>query len=350
MQKELVINEVKKKDKSMDFVLLITTIILLCIGLIMVSSASSYYALMQFGDSSHFLIRQLIFAVIGVVFMIIISKIDYRIYAKFAYLGYFLSLALMLVVLIPGVGGDRKGANRWIDLGFTTIQPSEFMKVALIIALSTYIVNNFKKMSKITGYIVPSIMLVMVMGVMFIQNHLSGTVIMVLISAVVFYISGIKIKPIYIIGIIALGALMLFIFVNAEEFRMKRITAFMNPEADIRGDSWQATQSIYALGSGGIFGRGLGQSRQKYLWLPEAQNDFVFSVLGEELGVFGAAVVISLFALFIIRGIIISVKSNDLYAVMLACRYNIDVCISGNYKYSGCNIQYARYGYATSIF
>ncbi len=337
MQKE-VGNQLKVKDRQMDFVLLIVTIILLCIGLIMVSSASSYYALMQFSDSSHFLLRQLIFAVIGVVLMLIISKIDYKVYARFAYLFYFISLGLMLFVLIPGIGGDRKGANRWIDLGFTTIQPSEFMKVALIIVLSTYIVKNFKKISKLTGYIVPSIMILAVISIMFIQNHLSGTIIMVFVSAVVFYISGIKIKPIYLIGIAVLGALMLFIFINAEEFRMKRITAFLNPEADIRGDSWQAAQSLYALGSGGIFGRGLGQSRQKYLWLPEAQNDFIFSVLGEEFGVFGAAIVIILFILFIVRGITIGVKSNDIYAMMLACRYNINVCMSSNYKYSGCNI------------
>lgn len=337
MQKE-VSREIKPKEKSMDFVLLIVTIVLLCIGLVMVSSASSYYALMQFGDSSHFLLRQLIFAIIGVAAMLVISKIDYRVYARFANLGYFLSLALMLVVLIPGVGGDRKGANRWIDLGFTTIQPSELMKVALIIALSTYIVKNFKKMSTIKGYLVPSIMLMAVIGVMFIQNHLSGTIIMAFISAVVFYISGIKIKPIYIIGIILLVGVILFIFINAEEFRMKRITAFLNPEADIKGDSWQAAQSLYALGSGGIFGRGLGQSRQKYLWLPEAQNDFIFSVLGEELGLFGATVVIALFILFIVRGITIGVKSNDMYAMMLACRNNIDVCISGFGKYSGCNV------------
>ena len=337
MQKELK-NQVKVKEKSMDFGLLIITIVLLCIGIVMVSSASSYYALTKIGNSGHFLFRQLVFAIIGVAAMLVISKIDYRKYARFAYLGYFLSLILMLFVLIPGVGGDIKGANRWIDIGGNTIQPSEIMKVALIIALSTYIVKNTKKMSKITGYVVPCIMLLVVIGVMFIQNHLSGMIIMAFVSGIVFFLSGIRIKPIYLIAIAVIGALVIYIFISAEEFRGKRLTSFFNPEADIRGDSWQVNQSLYALGSGGIFGKGLGQSRQKYLWLPEAQNDFIFSILGEELGVFGSITVITLFGIFIVRGIRIGIKSNDTYAMLLSCRNNINVCISGNCKYSCCNI------------
>lgn len=349
MQKEIE-NEVKVKDKSMDFVLLIVTIILLCIGLLMVSSASSYFSLTQKGNSSYFLIRQFGFAVVGVFLMLVISKIDYRRYAKIAYIGYFASLGLMLLVLIPGIGGSIKGANRWIDFGFISFQPSELMKVALIIALSTYIVNNFKKMNTLKGYIVPGIMLVGVIVALFIQKHMSGMVIMFLISLVVVYISGIKVKPIYLIATALAVSLVIYIFVSTEEFRMKRITSFFNPEADITGDSWQASQSLYALGSGGIFGKGLGQSRQKYLWLPEAQNDFVFSILGEELGAVGAIIVVGLFTIFIYRGIIIGVRSNDMYAVLLACRNNINVCISGNYKHCGCNIQYACNRYAITIF
>lgn len=347
MQKELVKKQKNRKEKPMDFWFLFITIVLLCIGLIMLSSASSYYGLMQFKNSNHFLVRQIITAIIGVIAMFIVSKIDYKYYMKLAPIGYVLSLILMLIVFIPGIGGDRKGANRWIDLGFTTIQPSEIMKVVLIIAISTYIIKNFNK-SK--GYIIPIIMLGAVVIVMFIQSHLSGTVIMGFVFGVAFLLSGVKIKPIYIIAVILIIAGVFSAFILKEGFRSNRIKAFLNPNSDLKGDNWQVSQSLYALGSGGIIGKGLGQSRQKYLWLPEAQNDFIFSIVGEEFGIIGSLTVISLFSIFIFRGIMIGIKSNDLYAMMLACRNNINVCISNNYKYSGGNINYACNWYAFTIF
>ncbi len=349
MQKEFT-KEVKYRQRPMDFVLLIVTIALLCIGLLVLSSASSYFGLMQQGNSYYFLLKQLFFAALGIFIMLTFSKLNYMVYKRFAYLGYVGSLILMSLVLIPAIGGARKGASRWLDLGFTTVQPSEIMKVALIIAIATYIASNMKRLKGIKLCIVPILMFIPVGIIMYAQNHLSGTVIIFLVAATVVFVSGVKINPIIIFGTILIVCLGGFFFVTAEEFRMKRITTFLHPETDIKGDSWQVSQSLYAIGSGGIIGKGIGQSRQKYLWLPEAQNDFIFSVLGEELGLVGALTVIGLFGVFIWRGIMIAIRANDIYALMLASRNNSNVCTSDNYKHSGCNFKYASNWYATTIF
>lgn len=316
--KKKVFNKSEVVDKKIDFTMLITIIILLCIGLVMVASASSYYALSTFGDSNYFLTRQLILGIAGVVAMLVISKIDYRIYKKWSYLFYFVALILLIAVLIPGIGQERNGATRWLGFGAFKFQPSEIMKIALVLAMSTYISVNYKKTKNIKGYIIPALMLIAVVVVMFLQKHMSGTLVMVVAAVSIIFASGIKINwKLFIAGflivLVAGGA-----FIMAEDFRRTRILAFLNPEEDITGDNWQAAQSLYAIGSGGIFGRGLGQSRQKYLWLPEAQNDFIFSVLGEELGLVGTTVVLALFAFFIFRGYKISMTCKDMYGSLIA--------------------------------
>lgn len=305
-------------DKPFDFKLFFSVMILLCIGLIMVASASSYYALTEFNNSNHFLIRQLAFAVIGVIAMLAISKINYRVYARFAYLIYGFVLLLMILVLVPGIGTEINGARRWIDLKITTFQPSELMKIALVITLSTYIVNNYKKLTSIPKYITPAVFFALVCVVMFFQNHLSGMIVMAFITGIIFLASGMKLEARYVIPIILIGILAVGGFLFAKGFRMDRITSFLNPEEDITGSNWQASQSLYAIGSGGLFGRGLGQSRQKYLWLPEAQNDFIFSVTAEELGFVGSIVIIGIFGYFIIRGIRTALKCNDLFGMLVA--------------------------------
>lgn len=305
-------------DKSFDFKLFFSVMILLCIGLVMVASASSYYALTEFNNSNHFLIRQLAFAILGVIAMLVTSKINYRTYSKFAYVIYAVVLLLMILVLVPGIGTEVNGARRWIDLKITTFQPSELMKIALTLALSTYIVNNYKKLTSIPRYIVPSVFFLLVCIVMFFQNHLSGMIVMAFITGIIFLASGMKLEAKYIIPIVLIGALAIGGFLFAKGFRMDRITSFLNPEDDITGGNWQASQSLYAIGSGGLFGRGLGQSRQKYLWLPEAQNDFIFAVTAEELGFVGSTVIVCVFGYFIIRGIRTALKCSDLFGMLVA--------------------------------
>ena len=249
--------------------------------------------------------------------MFVISKIDYKIYRRWSYLAYILALLLLIAVLTP-LGVTVNGAKRWLGIGLFRFQPSEIMKMALVLATSTYISLHIKKMNSIKSYFIPILFIVTVVAVMFLQKHMSGTLVMLVASASIIFASGIKIKARYIIGIVLVGIIAVSAFIIAEPFRVKRILAFANPEEDIRGDNWQAAQSLYAIGSGGLFGRGLGQSRQKYLWLPEAQNDFIFSVLGEEFGLAGTILVLGIFTFFIYRGYRIAITCKDLYGSLIA--------------------------------
>lgn len=319
-------NNEKDTKNNLDFGMLITIIILLCAGIVMVASASSYYALSNYNNSNYFLVRQLFFGIIGFIFMIIISNIDYKRYKKWGYLFYIICLVLLVLVLTP-LGQTRNGAKRWLGFGALVFQPSEIMKIGLVIGMSTYLSLNYKKLNSFKGYIIPILMLFLVVIVMFMQKHLSGTIVMFVAACSIIFVSGIKVKARYIIaGIIAAAAMLaVFIFMpsgdsteSSGSFRLDRIVSFLNPEEDIKGGNWQAAQSLYAIGSGGIFGRGLGQSRQKYLWLPEAQNDFIFSVLGEELGLVGTVTVLALFSFFIYRGYRIAITARDMYGSLLA--------------------------------
>ena len=319
-------NNEKDTKNNLDFGMLITIIILLCAGIVMVASASSYYALSNYNNSNYFLVRQLFFGIIGFIFMIIISNIDYKRYKKWGYLFYIICLVLLVLVLTP-LGQTRNGAKRWLGFGALVFQPSEIMKIGLVIGMSTYLSLNYKKLTSFKGYIIPILMLLLVVIVMFMQKHLSGTIVMFVAACSIIFVSGIKVKARYIIaGIIAAAAMLaVFIFMpscdsteSSGSFRLDRIVSFLNPEEDIKGGNWQAAQSLYAIGSGGIFGRGLGQSRQKYLWLPEAQNDFIFSVLGEELGLVGTVTVLALFSFFIYRGYRIAITARDMYGSLLA--------------------------------
>ena len=225
----------------------------------------------------------------------------------------------MLLLVITPLGVSRNGAQRWLGVGETfQIQPSEIMKPVLVLAIATYLSRNVKKLNNIKGYIVPIIMLLIVVLLMYLQKHMSGMLVLIVAAVSVIFASGIKLKfkaiaaGVLVIGMVGVA------FVMAEDFRLQRILAFMNPEENLKDDNWQAAQSLYAIGSGGLFGRGLGQSRQKYLWLPEAQNDFIFSILGEELGFFGAAIVVGLFVFFIYKGYKIAMTCKDFYGSLIA--------------------------------
>lgn len=309
---------IDSKGKQLDFTLLFVVLVLLFMGLIALSSASSYYALTEFNDSSYYIVRQIAFAVVGIIGMLVISKIDYKQYLKFGYLIYGVGILLMLMVFVPGIGGTVNGANRWLNLGFMRFQPSEIMKLCLIIGLSTYIEKNQAKMKTIKGYLVPASMLGLVCLIMYFQDHMSGMIVMLVLGATIIFINGIKIKTRYLVIGGLLIATVAAVFLLSDSYRLERVTSFMNPEADTTGSNWQPIQSLYAIGTGGLFGRGLGQSRQKYLWLPEAQNDFIFSVYAEEFGFVGCIVVLALYGFFVTRGLIIAMKSKNKYGTLIA--------------------------------
>ena len=308
----------KKEEKELDFSMLVTILILLSMGLVMVASASSYYALSTSGNSTALLQRQLMLAIVGVIAMLFISKIDYTKYKKASYIFYIISILLLIAVLTP-LGVSRNGAKRWLGFGENfTFQPSEIMKIALVMATAAYISTNPKKLNNIKGYFIPFLLLMSVVVVMYLQKHMSGTIVMGVASISIIFASGINIKPKYVIAVIMLILVVGGAFIVTDEFRLKRIFSFLNPEENIKDGNWQAAQSLYAIGSGGIFGRGIGQSREKYLWLPEAQNDFIFSVLGEEFGLVGTVTVLSVFVFFIYRGYKIAITCNDLFGSLIA--------------------------------
>ena len=313
----------KKKSElilknPLDFTLLITVFILLGLGIITVLSASSPTALAETGDSYQYVTKQIISAVIGIILMFAISKIDYRVWQKQYKVIFTITIILLLSVSI--IGTESGGAKRWIDLGFTTFQPSEIAKVGVIIFYAAWLTKNKDKLKSIKeGFLIPILMILPIVGIVLIlQNHFSATLVICMLVTILMILAGSRIKYFILIGvpIAALGVAALFL--AGQGFRMQRLITFFDPWQDAAGDGWQIIQSLYAIGSGGLFGVGLGNSKQKYLYIPEPHNDFIFSVLAEELGFVGCAVVIILFAILIWRGITISMKAPDMFGSLLA--------------------------------
>ena len=316
-------------EKQIDFILLVVIILLLSLGIIMVLSASAPSALSETGNSYTYVTKQAIFAVLGFGVMFFFSKFDYRIFKKFYWVIYWISVGILLLVLIPRLKSSANGATRWINLGFMQFQPSELTKVGMIIFYAGYLsdhkneLRDFKK-----GFLKPLIFLIPPVAIAYVfQNHLSVCLVMGAITCVMMIMAGCKLSHFILSGLSAGGlgggALALFLATKgqsagAESFRIDRILNFMDPWQDPTGTGWQAIQSLYAIGSGGLFGVGLGESKQKYLYIPEPQNDFIFSILAEELGFVGCTIVIILFALFIWRGILIAMKAPDMFSSLLA--------------------------------
>ncbi len=319
----------RTKKNQVDFVLIIIIIILLSFGIVMVLSASAPSALAETGDSYTYVTRQMIFAVIGLAVMWFVSKIDYRIYKKFYWAIYWLSIGVLLLVLIPGLGSTGGGARRWINLGFTQFQPSELTKIGMIVFYAGYLTDHkadlrsFKK-----GFVIPLLYIIPPVAIaLFIQNHLSVGVVMSAITVVMMLMAGCRLLYFVVTGLVVGGGGIAALFAYFQmagdsagdaNFRLGRILNYMDPWQDPTGTGWQTIQSLYAIGSGGLFGVGLGESKQKYLYVSEPQNDFIFSILAEELGFIGCIVVIVLFALFIWRGIIIAMKAPDMFGSLLA--------------------------------
>ena len=311
------------KEKPFDFILFITVLILLAMGIVMVLSASSPSALAESGNSYAYVSRQAVFAVIGIIAMLVISKIDYRKYEKFWKIAYFGSLIVLAAV--PILGSSAKGATRWLEIGPIRFQPSEIAKIALIIFYATWLTNNKDKLSSLgNGFFKPFMFLIPIAIILVIfQKHLSVTIIIFAIVAIMMLMAGTKLKyfiTLGSIGAVGAGGLLFAIakFTENGTYRISRITTFLNPWSDIQGDGWQIIQSLYAIGSGGLFGVGLGESKQKFLYIPEPHNDFIFSVLAEELGFIGCAIVMILFAIFIWRGLLIAMRAPDMFGSLVA--------------------------------
>lgn len=320
----------KEKKRQVDFYLIIIILILLAFGIVMVLSASAPSALAETGNSYTYFISQLQYAALGLVIMWFVSRIDYHLYIKFYKLIYVVSVLILFLVLIPGIGSSGGGATRWVDLKIVSFQPSELTKVGLIVFFAGYLTEHKDELRTFRkGFVIPVVLLAIpVLIALFIQNHLSVGIVMSAITFVMMIVAGCRLLYFIAAGAIVggLGGTALAVYLAtageqaAEElgFRFGRILNFMDPWQDATGLGWQTIQGLYAIGSGGVFGVGLGESKQKYLYVSEPQNDFIFAILAEELGFIGCVVAILLFALFIWRGILIAMKAKDMPGSLLA--------------------------------
>lgn len=303
------------KKRQIDFYFLTLVIILLSFGLVMVFSASSESSRVLQGDAYFFIKRQAIWAVVGLVVMIIMSKIPYDKWKSLSKIAMVVAFALLILVLV--IGKNTNGGKRWISLGAMQFQPSEVAKIAIIIFLAAIIEKNQKILPQFVRGLLPLLLLVgAVAGLILFEPHMSAAMVIVMVSCIMLICGGAKIKHFLLMGLAAMPALAAMIIMAP--YRLKRVTTFLDPFKDKLGDGWQIIQSLYAIGSGGLFGLGLGRSRQKFLYIPEPHNDFIFSILCEELGLLGALVVILLFALLIYRGIRIAMRAPDVFSCLLA--------------------------------
>ena len=250
-------NQKSPANKPMDFILCITVLLLLCLGIVMVLSASAPSSFAKPGNSYTYVIKQAILGGIGVVLMFIISKIDYRQYKKFYKLAYIGSI--LVLAMVPLIGKEVNGAKRWIDLGFTTFQPSELAKLGLIIFYAAILTNNREKIKKLwNGFILPFLYLVPIALILLVfQEHFSATLIILAVTSIMMLLAGSRLTYFLTIGVTGAVALAGLILTKGADFRMDRINSFLDPWKDPTGDSWQIIQSLYAIGSGGLFGVGL---------------------------------------------------------------------------------------------
>ena len=314
----MVKNQIKKKNRSVDFILLLATISLVFIGIVMVFSSSWPEAMVEFDNGYHFLRKQLISATLGFIAMIVFMNFDYKHFKKLSLPIYILSLFSGLLLFTP-LGIELKGATRWINLGFTTFMPSDAIKVGSIIFFAAFLSNKKEKISTLAQGTIPALLVIgLSCSLIYIQPDLGTTVTLAATLMSMFFIAGMKLNHIFALSGMAAALLYFAITGEGNEYRMRRWTTFVDPFKDKLGDGWQVVQSLYALGSGGLFGLGLGKSRQKFFYIPEAYNDFIFSIIGEELGLLGTLIVLFLFLIVIWRGIIIALKINDLFGCYLA--------------------------------
>ena len=314
-------------NNKLDYILIITILFLLALGVIMVLSASAPSSLSKNGSSYTYFIRQFAFAISGIFLMLFISKIDYRKYQKHYWLIYIISVSVLLLVLVPGLGKTVNGATRWIKIpGLGQIQPSEITKIGLIIFYAGYLTDHKKELTDFwRGFVKPLLLLAIPILILYkIQNHLSCALVISIVTSVMMLMAGARVLHFAAaggVGALGLGLLLvkgITSVAKEDSFRLDRIKTFFDPWSDATGTGYQMIQSLYAIGSGGLFGVGLGNSKQKYLYIPEPQNDFIFAILAEELGFAGCVLVIFLFAVFTWRGILTSMKAEDMFGSLLA--------------------------------
>ena len=303
--------------KKFDLLLFITIITISLFGIIMIYSASYIWAEYKFNDPFKFVKHQGLFFIIGIIMMLITSKIPYKVYFEKANTLLLLSIILLILVIIPGIGTVRNGSRSWFGIGSFGIQPSEFAKLTLIIFTSKYLTKNEKNLKYIKKGVLPILgIVILVFGLIMLQPDF-GTGMIILVSIIgLLFVSGVDFKFFIRLGLIGVVGIVLLIAIAP--YRLERILSFLNPWSDPLGSGFQIIQSLYAIGPGGLFGQGFMNSRQKHFYLPEPQTDFIFSIISEEFGFLGILIVATLFTIIIFKGFKIAQNSGDKFAKFLA--------------------------------
>jgi cell division protein FtsW len=338
--------------------LFMTTVLLICVGIVMIFSASSIYSWEKYKDPAFFLKRHISFVLIGVVAAFLVMSIDYRKLKKYSKPLLACALILLVLVLIPGIGREVGGARRWFRFKFLSFQPSELASLALIIYMADFIsrkknvINNFWQ-----GFLPAIVILCLTAGLVILQPDLGTCLALVILVFTLFFLAGLRLS--YILYIALVNIPLLFILIFSVPYRRMRILAFLNPWADPKGSGFQIIQSQVALGSGGFFGLGLGHSLQKLFYLPAAHTDFVFSIIGEELGLLGTIAIIILFIVFIHQGYKIAQNAPDVFGhflalglvLMIALKAAINIGVScGIFPTKGLPLPFISYGGSSFIF
>lgn len=338
--------------KKYDKILLLAVLALLVFGVIMIYSASSVWAEYKFNDSFHYVKQQALFIVIGLILMNIVGKLNYKFYYEKANLIITICLILLILVIIPGIGSIRNGSRSWFGIGPFGIQPSEFAKLGLIIFTSKYLCRSNKFLKRYKTGVFPILGIVFLFfGLIMLQPDLGTGVILTVSIIALLFVAGVNMK--FFFGMGAIGLVGIIVLILIAPYRMDRITSFVNPWKDPLGTGFQIIQSLYAIGPGGLLGRGFGNSIQKHFYLPEPQTDFIFSIITEEFGIVGAFIVIGLFIVILQRGIKISLEARDQFSKYLAFGMTFQIIfqamlnlmvVSGMIPVTGVTLPFLSYG------
>lgn len=338
--------------------LLTISVILICVGIVMIYSSSSIYAWERHKDSFYFLKRHLSFLLVGALLAFLAMVIDYRSFRKYAHWLIWIALGLLILVLIPGVGREVSGARRWFRFKFISFQPSEFANLALIVYIADFVSRKEDKIKTLAAGFMPAVcMLGAVTLLILLQPDLGTVIALGSVALIMLYVGGVRGK--YILNLILCSLPVLYFLVFSVPYRRARILAFINPWLDPKGSGFQIIQSQIAIGSGGLFGRGLGHSQQKLFYLPAAHTDFIFSIIGEELGLLGTLGVVALFMIFIQQGLKIIKNAQNRFGyflalgliLMISIKAVINIGVScGVFPTKGLPLPFISYGGSSLIF
>ena len=301
----------QSKNRKFDYTLLTALFLLVITGLVILYSTSAYNGDVKFHDSFYYLKKQVFATLLGIAGMFVVANMDYHVWRHFAVLGYLTAILLSVAVLF--IGDEINGSKRWLSLGPFSFQPSEFAKVALILFLAQMVTKNVKNIGKMRTMMKIMVMILPVVGLVGASN-LSTAIIILGIGVILIFVASPKYGQFIFMGLLGVG--FMAVFLALESYRLERLAIWRNPEAYEKG--YQTLQGLYAIGSGGLFGRGLGESIQKLGFVPEAQNDMIFSIICEELGLFGAGFVLILFLILIWRFFVIATHASDLFGALIA--------------------------------